>query len=74
MRDIIKLGLHYRTRNWHPVRILTTIRKDPEYPVVGLIDMGTMGETVATFTKTGCFDEDERNSQWDLERDTGRQP
>jgi len=67
MRDLIKLGNHYRTRNGESVRILTTTRKSVLYPVVGLIDHGKT-EEVVVYTKTGCYDVDERNSPLDLER------
>lgn len=70
MRDLIKFGLKYHTREGLPVRILTTSMKHPDYPVVALIDHGEQEEPVI-LTKTGCFDVDERNHPYDLIRDGG---
>lgn len=67
MREVVKLGLKYQTREGLPVRILTTIMKHPTYPVVALINHGDQEEPVI-FTKTGCFDVDVRNHPYDLER------
>ena len=68
MRELIKFGLHYHTRDGHPVRILTTSMKHDRYPVVALIDFGDHEEPVV-LTKTGCFDADTRTSPYDLGRD-----
>jgi hypothetical protein len=67
MRDLIKLGNHYRTRDGHPVRILTATLKGGRYTVLGLVDYGNY-EEIAVYTKTGCYDVDERNHPYDLER------
>jgi len=67
MRDLIKLGNHYRTREGHTVRVLTTTLKGGRYTVLGLIDYGDY-EEIAVYTKTGCYDVDERNNPLDLER------
>jgi hypothetical protein len=67
MRDLIKLGNHYRTRGGKPVRVLTTTLKGGRYTVLGLIDFGEY-EEVGVFTKTGCYDVDERRHPYDLER------
>jgi hypothetical protein len=67
MRDLIKLGNHYRTREGESVRVLTTTLRAGRYTVVALIDFGDHEEP-QVFTKTGCFDVDERRHPYDLER------